>query len=99
MKKLLFFVLFFLSMSNFAWGGACDTTLSSDSTSMLNCSNDDELTVNEDVTLSRTGNVAIHGEEQYRVVVITQSFFNRELVLLLIMKVLVQSNQQEDVVL
>ena len=62
MKKLLFFVLFFLSMSNFAWGGACDTTLSSDSTSMLNCSNDDELTVNEDVTLSRTGNVAIHGE-------------------------------------
>ena len=43
-------------------GGACDTTLSSDSTSMLNCSNDDELTVNEDVTLSRTGNVAIHGE-------------------------------------
>ena len=62
MKKLFCFVLFFLSLSNFAWGGACDTTLSSDSTSMLNCSNDDELTVNEDVTLSRTGNVAIHGE-------------------------------------
>ena len=62
MKKLLFFVLFFLSMSNFAWGGACDTTLSSDSTSMLNCSNDDELTVNEDVTLLRTGNVALHGQ-------------------------------------
>ena len=55
MKKLLFFVLFFLSISNFAWGGPCNTTLSSDSTSQLNCSNDDELTVNEDITLLRTG--------------------------------------------
>ena len=62
MKKLLFFVLFFLSISNFAWGGPCNTTLSSDSTSQLNCSNDDELTVNEDITLLRTGKIALHGQ-------------------------------------
>ena len=62
MKKLLFFFLFFLSISNFAWGGPCNTTLSSDSTSQLNCSNDDELTVNEDITLLRTGKIALHGQ-------------------------------------
>ena len=62
MKKLLFFVLFFLSINNFAWGGPCNTTLSSDSTSQLNCSNDDELTVNEDITLLRTGKIALHGQ-------------------------------------
>ena len=62
MKKLLFFVLFFLSISNFAWGGPCNTTLSSDSTSQLNCSNDDELTVNEDITLLRTCKIALHGQ-------------------------------------
>ena len=62
MKKLLFFVLFFLSISNFAWGGPCNTTLSSDSTSQLNCSNDDDLTVNEDITLLRTGKIALHGQ-------------------------------------
>ena len=70
MKSLLFFVLFFLYLSNFAWGfepmeaegGDCHVTLSSNSTSQLNCSDNDELTVSEGVSLSRTGTVALHGQ-------------------------------------
>jgi len=68
--RFLFFVLFFLSLNNFAWafepleaeGGDCHVTLSSNSTSQLNCSDNDELTVSEGVSLSRTGTVALHGQ-------------------------------------
>ena len=68
--RFLFFVLFFLSLNNFAWafepleaeGGDCHVTLSSNSTSQLNCSDNDELTVSEGASLSRTGTVALHGQ-------------------------------------
>ena len=70
MMRFLFFGLFFLSLNNFAWsfepleaeGGDCHVTLSSNSTSQLNCSDNDELTVSEGASLSRTGTVALHGQ-------------------------------------
>ena len=45
-----------------AEGGDCHVTLSSNSTSQLDCSDNDELTVSEGVTLSRTGTVALDGQ-------------------------------------
>ncbi len=60
MKKLLGIVfLFLLFYSSSAWA-SCDTTLASDSTTQLICDSNDELTVNEGVTLNRNGKYAVY---------------------------------------
>ena len=62
MKKVLLIIGFMFFYSSSAWAGPCNTTLSSDSTSQLDCSDNDELTVNEGVSLSRSGSVALNGQ-------------------------------------
>ena len=60
MKNLLGIVfLFLLFYSSSAWA-SCDTTLASDSTTQLICDSNDELTINQGVTLDRTGKYAVY---------------------------------------
>ena len=54
---VLFFCLFFYNGS--AWAGACDTIIAEDSTTQLTCADNDELTVNEGVSLNYTGKNAV----------------------------------------
>ncbi len=58
MKRLILLVLVWLFYSGSAWA-SCDTTLASDSTTQLICDSNDELTVNQGVTLDRTGKYAV----------------------------------------
>ena len=70
MKRFLVIVFCLFFYINSAWGfealpaegGDCHVTLSSNSTSQLDCSDNDELTVSEGVSLSRTGTVALNGQ-------------------------------------
>ncbi len=59
MKRLILLVLVLLFYSGSAWA-SCDTTLTSDSTTQLLCDSDDELTINQGVTLNRNGKYAVY---------------------------------------
>ena len=59
MKRLILLVLISLFYSGSAWA-SCDTTLTSDSTTQLICDSNDELTINQGVTLDRSGKYAVY---------------------------------------
>ena len=61
MKRLILLVLVSLFYNSSAWAGACNTTITEDhGNSTLGCADNDELTVNEDITFERDNNVVIN---------------------------------------
>ena len=61
MKRLILLILVLLFYSSSAWAGACNTTITEDhGNSTLGCADNDELTVNEDITFERDNNIVIN---------------------------------------
>ena len=63
MKRLILLVLVSLFYSSFAWAGACDTTISSATTSQLVCADDDSLTVTSDGSIAYDDQNAVEAQQ------------------------------------
>ena len=60
---IIFFCIFFL-FSKSAWAGACDTTISSATTSQLSCADNDSLTVTSDGSIAFEEQNAVDAQQE-----------------------------------